>query len=608
MTKIAPPQTDLTTSPPLASATVAEAFQRRVAQTPEKIAIRTKGGDASMTWAEFGERVQTVAAGLSALGLGRSDTMAMLMPNTIELHLIDYAALHLGAVPFAIFASSSVEQIEHQLRQSDAKIVATQQVFLPKITAAVAAITEYPIAIIVVDGEVDGSVHTLSEVEALGSPDFDFETAWRTIQAEDLVTLIFTSGTTGPPKAAQWSHAGVMESQRALDQGIPVTRESVVSFLPMAHAGGRATVHYMAMSYGTTITVCPNFAEAGQHFADARPDAILSVPRVFEKMQVGIEGLIEALPEDEHGAAKRTIELGLRIARATDESLGESLAPAELAALQEEHSAGLSSINPILARLGLDRLQSAIVGGAPATPELAQFYRAIGIPFIEAYGSSEASLCIFNRVDVYKTGTAGKPLPGVEVRLDSDGELLIKSPFNFVNYRKQPKETAETIDGDGWLHTGDIATIDDDGYVTIVDRKKEIMISSSGKNMSPANIESAIKGESSLIAQVVSVGDRRNYVTALICLDPDAASVHARRAGVDSSNLAEVVAIPEILVEVETAVQRANDRLSRSEQVKRYVLLPTAWGPDGDELTPTGKLKRKPIAAKYAQQIEEMYA
>lgn len=602
------PGPDLATAPPLTSATVAEAFQRRVAQTPDRIAIRTRGGAISHTWAEFGQRIRDVAAGLDALGLRHGETLALLIPNTIELHLLDYAALHLGAVPFAIFNSSSIEQIEYQLRQSDAEIIATERAQLPRVRAAVAAITERTIDIVLVDGEAEGCM-PLARLESSGSAEFDFDATWRAIRPDDLATLIFTSGTTGPPKAAQWSHAGIMAGQRALDAAIPVTKVSVVSFLPMAHAGGRATTHYMAMSYGTTITVCPEMSQAVAHFIDARPDAILSVPRVFEKLQVAVEGMIEAIEDPaERDRAKATVELGRRIARARDAASTESIGGEDLSRQQQEHAAGVATLAPVLARLGLDRLQSAIVGGAPAAPELGQFYRAIGVPFIEAYGSTEASLAIFNRVEDYKSGTAGRPLPGVEVRLLEDGELLVRSPFNFVDYRKQPEETAAALDADGWLHTGDTARIDDQGYVTIVDRKKEIMISSSGKNMSPINIEAAVKGESSLIAQVVSIGDRRHYVTALIVLDPDAVATMAAGLDKPTTDFSALVHDPDILADVAAAVARGNQRLSRSEQIKKYLVLRTTWVPGSDELTPTGKMRRKPIAQKYATEIDSLYA
>lgn len=591
---------------PLEASTVAEAFQRVVASYPDKLALRSIDGALSLTWRQLNDEVRAVAAGLAGLGLRKGEPIALLLPNLPECHVVDYAAMHLGAVPFAIFNSSSAEQIAEQLRRSEARIVVTEARSLERVRSAARKSTAVT-TVIVIDGSPEESgLVTLDAVKAAAPSDFDFDATWRSVSPDDLITIIFTSGTTGAPKAAQWSHACAMNAQRAMDAGIPVTRDGVVSFLPLAHAGGRLTVHYMALAYGATITACPNMAEAGLHIACARPDALLSVPRVFEKLQVAIEGLIAKLDDEDRATAERVVDIGLRLARSADGASDESLDDPTVRSLESEHRAGLPVIRAILERVGLDRLRSAIVGGAPASRELVYFFRAIGIPLMEAYGSSEAALPIFNRVDRYKTGTAGLPLPGVEVSLDTDGELLIRSAFNFVGYRGQPDETSKTVDDDGWLRTGDVAEIDGDGFVRIVDRKKELMISSAGKNMSPTNIELAIKGESSLIGQIMSVGDGRNYVTALITLDPEAVANFA--AGRPLPVTGTWHDDPRILTEIDKAVARGNSRLSRPEQVKRFRVLPEPWLPDGDELTPTAKLKRRNISSKYAPEIEALYA
>lgn len=592
--------------PPLQAATVAEAFQRVVAAYPDRPALRTLASESSLTWAELGSEVRRLASGLAAQGIGPGDTVAMLLPNTPECHMLDYAALHLGAVPFAIFLSSSAEQIAAQLERSDAKMIIAEPTALPRVRDAVRA-TSHAVSMVAVDPVADPDVLDLDDLRGSGQPEFDFESAWRAVKPDDLLTIIFTSGTTGPPKAAQWSHRTVMEAQRAMDAGIPVTRESVVSFLPLAHAGGRLTCHYMALSYGSTITACPNMADAAVHIADAHPDALLSVPRVFEKLQVAIETMVDALDPEPRNVAQRALAAGRRLARCSDVALDEDVEPIERQLLVEEQQTGIAVLAPILARLGLDRLRSAIVGGAPAASELIYFFRAVGVPLMEAYGLSEAALPVFNRVDSYKTGTAGLPLTGVELRLGADNELFIKSSFNFVSYRNQPDATADAIDADGWLRTGDIAEIDAEGFVAIVDRKKELMISSAGKNMSPANIESAIRGEASLIGQVAAIGDGRKYVTALITFDAEAAVHTAKTLGLPEDDLHGLASNETVRRQIDEAVERGNARLSRSEQLKKYCLLPQTWSPDSDELTPTGKLKRRIIASKYAANIEDMY-
>jgi long-subunit acyl-CoA synthetase (AMP-forming) len=581
---------------PLAAATVCAAFQRTAARHADRPALRTLDGSLNLTWAELAKRVERLAAGLAALGVGHGNTVAIVLPNVPECHVVDFAAVHLGAVPFTIYNSSTAEQVRHQLDNADARVVVTQRSFLDKIDAAARGLDclEH---VVVIDG-APGRL-SLADVEAGGSEDFDFESAWQSVDAEDLVTMIYTSGTTGPPKGAQWAHRTVMAQQRALDAALPLPSEAVISFLPMAHAGGRITAHYMALAYGACITACPDLKELPAYLAQVRPDALFAVPRLWEKLQVALEGIADE-------AGRRALVVGVERMKALDG--GTDVARERADELAAEHEAALGALRPALARLGLDRIKAAFVGGAPVAPEVVRFFRAAGVPLLEAYGLTEGSLNVFNRIEEFKTGTAGRPLPGVELKLAADGEILVRGELNFVGYRKEPEKTAEALDSDGWLHTGDVARVDEDGYVTIVDRKREIIINAAGKNMSPANIESAIKGESSLIGQVVCIGDRRRYNTALVTLDPEAAPRYAERLGVAAVSLEAIAAAPEIQAEIAGAVERGNQRLARVEQIKKFKLLSSAWLPDSDELTPTLKLKRKPIAAKYAAEIEALYA
>jgi long-subunit acyl-CoA synthetase (AMP-forming) len=357
----------------------------------------------------------------------------------------------------------------------------------------------------------------------------------------------------------------------------------------------------MALVHGATNTVCPDMRELPKYLASVHPDVLFAVPRLWEKFQVAIEAMAEG-SED----AKRCIVVGLERARSMD--AGSDVDPDTAAKLVSEHQEKLQAIAPILERIGLDRLKVAFVGGAPCSPEVVRFFRAVDVPLLEAYGSTECSLNIFNRIEEFKTATAGRALPDVELDVAEDGELLVRGPLNFVSYRNDPEKTAETIDADGWVHTGDIVEIDDEGYVKIVDRKKEIIISSAGKNMSPANIEGAIKGESTLIGQVVTIGDGRKFNSALLTLDAEAAPVYAKRLGLDGASLEELAEAPAIRAEIDRAIEAGNARLARPEHVRKYTLLGEAWAPDSDELTPTLKLKRREINKKYNEQIEAMYA
>jgi long-chain acyl-CoA synthetase len=588
---------------PVEAPTIPAAFRRTVARYGDRLALRELGGARELTWAEAARRVRGIAAGLAGLGLRRGDTMAILLPNTIECHLVDYAAAHLGAVPFTIFNSSSADQIAYQIGNAGARIVVTEQQFAGKVGAALATLANSVEHLVVVDGAAG---LTLAAVEEAGDPAFDVDAAVDAIQPDDLATLIYTSGTTGPPKAAQWSHRTVMAQQRSLDAAVPLPRIGVVSFLPMAHAGGRINAQYMSLVHGASMTVCPDIRDLPRCIIDARPDALFSTPRLFDKLRVAIEGLIEREADDELRAAyKAAVEVGLRRVAAEDNA---SDVPPEVAdQLAEEHERGKDLLRPLLAALGLDRITASYIGGAPCPPDIVRFFRAVGVPVLEAYGATEVSLNIFNRLDDFKTGSAGKPLPGVEIKVLPDGELLARSEMNMVGYRNDPEKTAEAIDEDGWVHTGDIVTVDDEGFVSIVDRKKEIMINSSGKNLSPAYIESTISGQSSLIAQFVAIGEGRPYVAALVTLDPEALASQAERLGIEGLSTEEALASPQVLAEVQAAVDRGNQLLNGSEAVRRFAVISTAWLPDSEELTPTAKLKRRVLHQKFADEIERLY-
>lgn len=584
--------------------TVPEAFQRTVSAYADRIAFREIGGGSSLTWAQVGQRVRNLAAGLASIGLTKGDRLAILLPNTIECHLVDYAAMHLGVVPFTIFNSSAPEQVAHQVGTAGATVIVTSGRFLPKVEESLAHLS-HPINHLVVADADEGL--TLQAIEQLGAADvvFDIEACSRSLDETDLATLIFTSGTTGLPKAVRWSHGAVMAQLRALDQAIPLSREAILSFLPLAHAGGKTNALYGALVHGATVTVCPDIAQFSAGLVDARPDTLFSTPRLFEKLQAAIETLMRAGSSEQAKYHEATIALGVEIIKAGD------FATAESAGIAQEriarHAEGVAALKPILSTLGLDRIRAAFVGGAPSAPDLVYFFRAIGVPLLEAYGATETGQNIFNRVDRFKTGTAGLALPGVELAVAPDGELLARSAMDMDGYLNLPEETAATIDEEGWVHTGDVVEMDADGFVKVVDRKKEIIINAAGKNMSPALIESTVKAQSSLIGQVVAIGDGKRYVTALITLEREVLPRVVKEYGIPAEPLADVVAAPQVLAAVEQAVSKGNARLNSNEQIKRFTLLPETWFVDSDQLTPTGKLKRRAIAARYATEIDTMY-
>jgi long-chain acyl-CoA synthetase len=588
----------------LSAATMCEAFQITAAERPDQVALRTIGGGTSITFAEYSTRVRRLAGALAALGIGRGDTVGLLLTNRPEFHLVDAAAMHLGATPFSIYNTSSPEQIAFLLGDAANRVLITELSLLDRAVAgtALGGAVEH---LIVVDGSPPQHL-TLDELEASNRDDFDFDAAWRSVRPEDVLTLIYTSGTTGPPKGVQLTHANELAQCRGIDAvGRPRPHGSVVSFLPHAHIADRGLSHYGQMAWGHTVTCCPEVTQVFAAVADAHPTFFGAVPRVWEKLQAALEAGIESEPDEaRRGATREAIAVGLECVRL--EQSGEPVPDALAAARARAEEAVFSKIR---ARLGLDRAEWYMTGAAPSPLEMLEFFAAIGIPICEVWGMSElASVATLNPRDAVRLGTVGPPIPGVEVRLADDGEILVRGETVMAGYRNQPAKTAETIDAEGWLHTGDIGDFDAAGYLRIIDRKKELIINAAGKNMSPANIEQQLKQGSPLIGQAIAIGDRRPYNVALIVLDPDASAAFARRHGLEDASPEVMAATPAVLDEVRAGVERANSHLSRVEQIKRWRVLPCDWPPAGDELTPTMKLKRRPIAEKYAAEIESLYA
>jgi long-subunit acyl-CoA synthetase (AMP-forming) len=482
-----------------------------------------------------------------------------------------------------------------------ARVAVVEQAMLPSLLAARASLPALA-HVIVVDG--DGGTHRLEEVEG-SNPGFDVEAAWRRITADDLVTLIYTSGTTGPPKGVQLTHRNIIAGARAIQGVIPIPDAArVISWLPAAHIAERNAHHYLPTVFGFTITCCPNPREIVAFLPRVRPNWFFAVPRIWEKMKAGLDARLAALPEEQRTPATQALAAAREKVRLEQAGKPVPSALAEHVARADERLFSM-----LRSMLGLDEVAAVNVGAAPTPPDVLEFFHAIGIPLSELWGMSETTGAgTVNPTGRIKIGTVGRPGPGIEIRIADDGEILIRSDVVMRGYRNLPDKTAEVLDPDGWLATGDVGEIDADGYLRIVDRKKEIIINSAGKNMSPANIESTLKGTSPLIGQACVVGDRRPYNTALLVLDADYAPVWAAQHGLAGRSIAELAREPAMVAAVQEAVDQANGRLARVEQIKRFHIVPRDWLAGGDELTPTMKLKRKPIAEKYARDIEAMYA
>jgi long-subunit acyl-CoA synthetase (AMP-forming) len=592
--------------PALDAATMCQAFQLTAAAYAGQVALRTIHDGVAITFAEYRERVRTLAGGLHSLGVGRGDTVGFMLTNRPEFHLLDTAAMHLGATPFSIYNTSSVEQITYLLSDAGCRVAIVEAAFLEQMQGAVAA-TGTVEHLIVLDAEPGGAV-TLAQLEREGAgAQLDFEATWRAVAPDDVLTLIYTSGTTGPPKGVMLTHANELAQCRGIDAvAHPRPGGSIISALPHAHIADRGLSHYAQMYWGHTVTSCSDLTQVFAHVADTHPTMFGSVPRIWEKLKAALEAGIAAEPDDaRRSATLDAIEVGLAKVRA--EQAGRPV-PDDL---RERHERAETAIlSGIRARLGLERCEWYVVGAAPTPLEVLEFFAAIGIAICEVWGMSELSSVgtLVPPDDRFRLGTAGPAIPGVELRLAPDGELLARGATVMAGYRNQPQKTAEAIDADGWLHTGDIGSLDEDGYLKIVDRKKELIINAAGKNMSPANIEQQLKSASPLIGQAIAIGDGRPYNVALIVLDPDASAVFAREHDVGDAAPEAMAGQSAVLEEVTEGVQRANSHLSRVEQIRRFTVLPCDWPPAGDELTPTMKLRRKPIGAKYSREIEALYS
>jgi long-subunit acyl-CoA synthetase (AMP-forming) len=575
----------------LQARTVCEAFQITAAARADEVAVRTPDGETSLTYGALAERVRRVAAGLAALGLKRGDTVGIMLTNRPEFHVVDLAAMHLGATAFSVYNTSAEGQIAYVFADAGNNLVVTERAFVDRLMDVRAGGTPMD-HVVVVDGGPDGTL-SLADVEALGDPGFDFDSAWSAVGPDDLLTLIYTSGTTGSPKGVQLSHANMMSEIRAVQEALPVAPGGrTISFLPAAHIGDRWSGHYSPLAvWGFTVTTCSDPRALMDIVRQVRPTVFLLVPRIWEKAKAGLEVQIAGQAGMAGRLMRWAVATGIKNARVVQ----AGQAPSPVLQLKATVASAIVG-SKIREQLGVDQAAWFLTGSAPTPPDVFEFFAAAGIPICEIWALSETScLATVNRPDGIRVGTVGKPLQGVAVRVASDGELLVRGATVMQGYRNKPEQTAEALDAEGWLHTGDIGSIDDEGYVRLVDRKKEIIINSAGKNMSPANIETWLKSSSPVIGQAVCIGDGRPYNVALITLDPDGA---AGRSIDDPATIAEVAA----------GVERANAQLSRVEQIKKFKIVAQEWLPGSEELTPTSKIKRRSVASKYAEQIEELYA
>lgn len=593
--------------------TLCTAFAETVASRGDESALRWRGRDGAwhgLSWGEYRERVRDMALALRAMGLGRGDFALIQTRNRPEHVIADLAILHAGATPVSLYNSLSPEQIEYIAAHCEARVAVVEDAaFLERFLSIRARLPRLE-HIVVVDPEgasgegASAWDDVLARGRGLAARDPGvFEASWRAVKPDDVATLIYTSGTTGPPKGVMDTHRALLwmcESYRRLDT--PRGESRLLSYLPLAHAAERTATHWFGVVQGGTTYFCPDPTKLVEVLREARPTRFVGVPRVWEKLMAGIHAGIAAEPDE----SKRALVQGAiaaGIERVRLEQRGQSV-PAELAAK-------LAALAPVLdairGKVGLGQIERAAAGAAPSSPDVLEFFHAIGVPIYEVWGMSElGSVGTAHPIGGNRIGRVGRAMPGVELRIADDGELLYRAPNVMKGYYKDPGKTAEAIDSDGWLHTGDVATLDADGYLAIVDRKKELIITAGGKNISPANLEAALVRHP-LVGQAIAIGDRRPYVTALLVLDPEVAPAWARARGIAASGVRELASHPDVLAEIDRAVAAANEHFSRVEQIKRHTVLADEWTTATGELTPTLKLKRRIIHEKYAAAIDRMY-
>ena len=582
-------------------ATMCEAFQRTASIDPDAVALRTPGDTQTMTWREYAAQVRKVAAGLAGLGVRRGDTVSLMMGNRIEFYPLEVGAQHVGATSFSVYNTLPAEQLTYLFGNAGTKVAICEEQYVDRIRASGAAIEH----IVCIDGSPAGTI-SVDDLYAAAPADFDFESTWRAVQPDNVVTLIYTSGTTGNPKGVEMTHTNLLFEGYGLDAVLGIQfGDRITSFLPSAHIADRMTALYAQEMFGTQITVVSDGRAIAAALPDVRPTVWGAVPRVWEKLKAGIEF---AVSHEEDDAKRQAMEWAMSVAAKRSAALltGEPMSD-EVAA--EWAKADELVLSQLRGRLGFGELRWALSGAAPIPKETLAFYSGIGIPLAELWGMSELS-CAATVIHPREArlGAVGKLLPGLEGKIADDGEYLVRGPLVMKGYRKEPAKTAEAIDEDGWLHTGDICEVDADGYVRIVDRKKELIINAAGKNMSPANIENTILAACDMVGVMIAIGDGRPYNTALLVFDADSVGPYAAQHGLSDASPEALAADPEVVARIAAGVAAGNAKLSRVEQIKRFRILPTLWEPGGDEITLTMKLKRKPIMTKYAGEIEQLYS
>lgn len=594
----------------VAGRTVATRFLDTLAEHGDIAVLRWKEPDGTWserTLTEVADDVARLVTGLRELGVGKGDRVVLMMRNRQEFHALDLAVLFCGATPVSIYNSSAPEQVDYLVNHCGAKLaILEDDDFIGRFDQVRDRLTTLENIVVVDPSDATDDAH-IRLGELMTRAPADLAEAATIGEPGDLATIIYTSGTTGPPKGVMltnhnivWSLESISRSMREQTDLDSLAGFRHVSYLPMAHVMERLLGHYYMVEFATQVTCCPETSQVAAYAAEVHPQFFIGVPRVWEKLYAGVHAALAADPEkaksfNDGVAAAEPIAAKMREGTAT---------PEEIETYQFLDAVAFA---PVRGLIGLDEAKICISGAAPLQSEVLRWFRTIGVPLSEGYGMSETT-AILTWSHAAKPGYVGRPAPGVEIQLGPDGEVLARGGNMFIGYLDAPDKTAETVDEEGWVHTGDIGELDDEGYLRIVDRKKELIVTAGGKNISPANLEAELKGIP-LVGQACAVGDQKPFVAALVVLDPDAAKAWAAEHGLEGEDatLEAMAQNPDVIAEIEAGLSTAMANFNNAESVKKVTVLGAEWLPDTELLTPTSKLKRRGILAAFADEIEAMY-
>ncbi|MGW1635376.1 AMP-dependent synthetase/ligase [Streptomyces lavendulae] len=584
---------------------------RNAAEHGELPALSWREGDTAdwrtLTWSEVRHEVAVLAAGYAALGVERGEHVLMMMGNRPEHWLSDLALVHLGAVPVTVYGTSAPEQIAHIARHSRARLAVVEG---SRELARWEPLLQDPGAplerLVVAEAAGAGPHRTHASVRSDGARLHRadaFEKGWRESRPEDPLTVVYTSGTTGDPKGVRLTHRNILLQSVRLDRHTDLPEHAEhLCYLPFAHIAERILGIYLPLLRAAHVRLVADPTAVAAAVRERHPVQFFGVPRVWEKLAAAVKAVIAGLPEEQ----QRAIEGAGALARtrAGHRERGEEV-PAALEASYAEAKERV--LDPLLRRAGLDRLEWTASATAPMPIDVVRFWAGWGITIMDAWGLTETSgVCTVNSRDAFRLGSVGRPIEGLELRIAEDGEILTRGATVFDGYLRPDGTVESAHDAEGWFPTGDVGRLDEDGFLWLTDRKKELIITSTGKNVSPALVENTVK-EHPLIGQALVHGDGRSYLVALLVLDPELAPAWAAARGIGTASLAELAGHPAVLEETARAVAAANARLNRTEQIKRYRLLAEEWGPQTGELTPSLKLRRRVVREKYGPLIEELY-